>query len=207
MPEQVKIKYRKTILTIIILSLAAGLSAQMKGGYQFGINLTTISFTPADIISKTEVPMGIHFGIYYDIALDKHVSIQSGFLFSSKGADYEIDTVDYSLTPTYLEIPVNLAFHLGSEKTIIYLFGGPYAACAIGGYKIVTGDELRYLNFGGSAEKDMKRFDFGINLGIGVSVKSYVISAQYGIGLTNTSSTNDYDMKNNVVGISLSSLR
>lgn len=179
----------------------------MKAGYRFGINLTTITISTKDIISKPETPMGIHFGAYYDISLKRHISIQSGFIFSSKGADYKIDTVSYSLTPTYIEIPVNLACHFGSKTTKISPFAGPYSACAIGGYKIVSGNEFKYLNFGSGKNNDLKRFDFGFNYGVEVSIKSYLISARYGIGLANISPTNDFKMRNKVIGISIISLK
>jgi hypothetical protein len=190
-----------------MLAFSTVMSAQMKAGYRFGINLTTIKINTNGIISKPETPIGIHFGAYYDIALKRHFSIQSGFLFSSKGADYKIDTVSYSLAPTYIEIPVNLAYHFGSKTTKISLFAGPYSGCAIGGYKIVSGNEFKYLNFGSDQNDDLKRFDFGFNFGVGVSIKGYVISAQYGIGLTNISSANNFKMRNKVIGISIISLK
>lgn len=179
----------------------------MQSGYRFGLNLTTMTISTPGSVSKPETPMGVHFGFNYDIPLNENFSLLYGFLFTSKGTDYKIDTFDISLTPTYIEIPVNIACNLGSGAIKITLFTGPYAACAIGGYKIVSGEELKYLAFGPGENKDLKYSDFGFNFGVGVNIKGLLISAQYGIGLTDVSPANDSKIRNKVIGFSISSLR
>jgi hypothetical protein len=183
------------------------MSAQMKSGYRFGLNLTTMTIKAKGLGSKPETPMGVHFGSNYEIPLMRNFSFLTGFLFSSKGSDFKIDTVDFSLTPTYMEIPVNIVYNFGSKATKISLFAGPYSACAIGGYKIVSGSGFKYLAFGADENNDLKYFDVGFNFGVGVNIKGFVISAQYGIGLVNLSPTDDSKIRNKVIGISISSLK
>ena len=54
----------------------------------------------------------------------------------------------------------------------------------------------------------MKPIDLGLNVGVGVNINGLLISAQYGLGLTNLvpSSTTEAEMKNKVIGISLAYL-
>jgi hypothetical protein len=54
----------------------------------------------------------------------------------------------------------------------------------------------------------LKPFDIGLNFGAGINIKGLMISAQYGIGLANLSpvTIGDSEMKNKVIGISISSL-
>jgi hypothetical protein len=179
----------------------------MKSGYKFGLNLTTMTIKTIGLGSKPETLPGIHFGYNYEIPLIRNLSFLTGFLFSSKGAVYKIDNVNFSLTPTYIEIPANIACNFGSKATKISLFAGPYLACAMGGYKIVSGGGFKYLALGGGKNSDLKYFDFGLNFGVGVNIKGYLISAQYGIGLTNVSPKDDSIMRNKVIGISISSLK
>lgn len=178
----------------------------MKSGFRFGMNLTTMTIQTKGITLRPETPFGVHFGTNYEIPFNRNFSIFYGFLFSSKGSDYKIDTIDISLAPTYIEIPVNIAYNFGSGATKISLFAGPYTACAIGGYKIVSGGGFKYMAFGPGANNDLKSLDFGFNLGIGVNIKGYLISAQYGIGMRNISPADDSKMRNRVFGISVSAL-
>jgi hypothetical protein len=179
----------------------------MTSGVRIGMNLTTMTIKTKGISTKPETPIGIHFGVDYEIPLKRNISIQTGLILSSKGADYKIDTVDYSLTPAYVEIPVNISYSFTIKPIKISLFAGTYSACAIGGYKIVSGNEFKYLNFGTGKNKDLKYFDFGFNFGVGVDIRNYVISAQYGIGIINVSPVNDSKMKNKVIGISIIKLK
>jgi hypothetical protein len=77
----------------------------------------------------------------------------------------------------------------------------------VGGYKIEPGGELKNISFGSGKNTDLKPFDIGLNFGAGVNIKGLLISAQYGIGLANISplTTDDSEMKNKVIGISISS--
>jgi hypothetical protein len=203
--KQIK-SYLNFALVIGLLAISVTLSAQMKSGYRFGLNLTTMTIQTNGTSLKPDIPMGIHFGANYEILLARNFSMYYGFIFSSKGADYKIDTLDISLAPTYIEVPVNIAYNFGSKSARISLFAGPYSACAIGGYKIESGSSLKYLVLGRGKNCDLRSLDFGFNLGIGVNIKGYLISAQYGIGLRNISPTPDSKMRNRVVGISVSYL-
>jgi len=203
----VRNKNKKSILIILLAAFSIVVNAQLKSGYQLGVNLTTMSIQASGLDSRPEVPMGIHFGGFYEIPVKKHFSILSGFLFSSKGADYKIDTISYSLTPTYIEIPVNLSFNIGSKATVFSLFGGLYAARTIGGYKITSGSKFEYLKMGKGEDKDIRYFDCGIACGAGMKIKSYLLSVQYEKGFTDVSPSENMSMRNKVIGISITSLK
>jgi len=129
-------------------------------------------------------------------------------LFSAKGSNYKIDTVDISLSPIYIEVPVIAIYSFGSDAVKISLFAGPYFAWGVGGYKIESGDKLKNISFGSGKNNDLKSFDIGFNFGAGINFKGLLISAQYGLGLSNLApvTINDSEIKNKVIGISISSL-
>jgi hypothetical protein len=129
-------------------------------------------------------------------------------LFSAKGSNYKNDSVEFSLSPIYIEVPVIAVYSFGSDAIKISLFAGPYFACGVGGYKIESGSELKNISFGSGKNNDLKPFDIGLNFGAGINIKGLLISAQYGIGLSNLSPVTLYvsEMKNKVIGISISSL-
>jgi len=200
--------FLKTALAIFLVVSVTDMNAQIKSGYTFGINLSTMKVRTNSLISNPTTPVSIHFGAIYDIPIKGRFSLQPSLLFSAKGTDYKIDSSDYSISPIYLEIPVMIAYSFGSDAVKISLFTGPYFACGIGGYKIQAGSELQRIRYGGKEYNDLKPFDYGFNFGAGVSIKGFLISAQYGLGMANVSpfSTVTSEMKNTVIGISISSL-
>jgi hypothetical protein len=154
------------------------------------------------------MPAGIHFGGFFEIPLEGNFTLQPGLLFSAKGSNYKIDSVEFSISPIYVEVPVIAVYSFSLDAVKISLFAGPYFACGVGGYKIESGDELKKISYGSGENNDLKPFDIGLNFGAGVNIKGLLISAQYGIGLANVSpeKTVDSEMKNRVIGISISSL-
>jgi hypothetical protein len=200
--------YLKSVLGIIFAVAFTNLHAQIKSGYVFGLNFSTVTLKTNGISSDPETPVGVHFGVFYEIPLKRNFALQPALLFSAKGSNYKIDTVEFSLSPIYIEVPVNAVYSFGSDVFKISLYAGPYFAVGMGGYKIISGGELKSITYGSGVTKDLKIFDAGLNFGAGINIKGLLVSAQYGIGLTNVSSvkTNVSEMKNKVIGISISSL-
>jgi hypothetical protein len=199
--------YLKTSLVLFFAVAFTEMQAQIRTGYIFGLNLSTVTLKTKVGNSDPETPVGVHFGGFFEIPLAGKFTFQPGLIFSAKGSNYEIDNVEHSISPAYIEVPAIVAFSFGSEEVKISLFAGPYFACGMGGYKIETGGELKSIRFGTGSNSDLRLFDTGLNFGAGINIKSFVISAQYGFGLVNISplATEDQVMKNKVVGISISS--
>jgi hypothetical protein len=200
--------YLKSSLAILLMVAFTDLQAQVIPGYIFGVNLSTITLNTKANSSDPETPVSIHFGGYLEIPLKGNLTFEPGLLFSAKGSNYKIDSVAYSLAPIYIEVPVIAVYSFGSDAIKISLFAGPYFACGVGGYKIEPGGELKNISYGSGKNNDLKPFDIGLNFGAGVNIKGLLISAQYGIGLTNIAPETiiDSEMKNKVIGISISSL-
>jgi len=198
--------YLKSGLVIFLTVTSMQLNAQLKSEYVFGINLSTMTVRSNGISYPAERPVSVHFGRYFEIPFNKYLFLHPSMLFSAKGTDYTHDSTDISLAPIYFEIPVNVELRFGTRTFKMSVFGGPYFACGIGGYKIVTGSELRQLRYGSGDYYDLRRFDVGYNLGTGISIKGFRISVQYGISLSNISPlrTAGSEIKNQVIGITLS---
>jgi hypothetical protein len=194
----------------MVIFLAAGLAsvqAQIKSEYLFGINLSTMSVKKNGISYNPDMPVGFHFGGFFEIPVNDYFDLQPCLLFSAKGANYVIDTLDFTISPIYIEIPVNALYSFGSDHVKVSLAAGPYIAFGIGGYKIESGGALKTIRYGSGENVDLKTFDAGVNLGARLSIGGFMISLQYGIGLTNISpvASNDSEIKNQVIGISVSS--
>jgi hypothetical protein len=180
--------------------------AQIRAGYVFGMNLSTMTLKSNGVNYDMETPVGFHFGGFFEMPVADNFALRSALLFSAKGANYEIDSLEISLSPIYIEVPVNALYSFGSDVVKMTLFAGPYFACGIGGYKIVSGGSLQDIHYGSGGNDDLRQLDIGVNLGAGINLRGFLISVQYGIGLANISpeTTFDTEMKNKVIGISIS---
>ncbi len=193
------------LLLFIIWLIAFDLNAQMKAGYRFGINLTSMSIKMNGTDIEAQTPVGMQFGAMYEIPFSRKFTMQSGFLFTSKGTDYRIDNTDYSIAPAYIEMPVHAVYYFGSRSFKVSFLAGPYFSSAFSGYKIYS-NGFQELTLGRGHNKDLRYLDFGFDIGASLNFKVYVFSVQYGIGLKNVSPKNEMIMKNKVIGISIYTL-
>lgn len=200
--------YRKYAMAIFFLIALTEINGQVYPRYIFGVNLSTMKMKTRGLSSQPEMPAGIHFGGSIEIPVTDNLTFQPALLFSAKGTNYKIDSLDIALSPIYIEIPANAVYTFGKGTTRLFVFAGPYFGIGIGGYKLETGSIFKYINWGSGENKDLKQLDIGFNFGTGVNIRGFIISAQYGIGLANVSpvKTDGSEMKNEVIGISISSL-
>lgn len=194
---------------IIFLSMAfSDLHAQVKSGYIFGLNLSTLTLKTGGINYEPKISAGINYGGYLELPFSDNFALRPNLLFSAKGSNFKTDTAEFSISPVYIEVSVFAIYSIGSEEMKLSLFAGPYLACGISGYMIDSGGYMKDISYGSHEYNDLKPFDFGLNFGAGVNIKGILISVQYGMGLANLSPVTmiDNEMKNKVIGISVSSL-
>jgi hypothetical protein len=197
--------YLRFAFTVLLSVSLAATDAQIKPGYIFGMNISTLTLKTNDVSLDPKPSLGVHFGGFLEIPVVPKFAFQPQFLFSAKGATYNFDKGDLSLSPVYIEVPLIVIYSFGSDVLKVSLFAGPYFSIAMGGYKLASGGQLNFLKFGSQENKDLKLFDTGLNFGTGVNIRSVLISAQYGLGLANVSPSAISEMKNKVIGISISS--
>ncbi|MBD2714626.1 PorT family protein [Microvirga sp. STR05] len=125
--------------------------------------------------------------------------------------DFDGDGTDeaYSLTTTakarlgYLELPINLVYSTDGAEGGFQVFAGPYVGMGMGGsYNVkarVEGDGLEYsdsnssgVKYADKASDDedddnlyVRRFDVGLNAGIGYKAGPVQAQLGYGLGLSN----------------------
>jgi hypothetical protein len=199
--------FLKYILVILFSISSVILNGQVRFGRIIGVNLSEMTMKADGLsINPTNVA-GIHFGGAIDIPLKGGLTFRPGALFSSKGTMYDLDSIDYFLSPIYIEVPVDLVFCFGWDQLKVSLFAGPYFACGIDGLKIEGSNPSRSISFGSGNTHDINLFDIGMNFGAGLNFRGLMISCQYGLGLMNVAPETDreIEMKNNVIGISLAS--
>lgn len=200
-------KITKGLLVAAMLLVTVASQAQFRFGPQVGLNIASLSVENTDGMDINS-RIAYNIGAIAEYNLSETMALQSGLIYSSKGATAEASdseefmgevmtySMDASVAINYLEIPVNFKYFIPAGSTKIFLSAGPYMAFAMGGksefdmtmsYEGMseTESESEDLKFGSSEEDDFSSTDFGLNFGAGVEIKNFVISAQYGLGLTN----------------------
>jgi hypothetical protein len=184
--------------------------AQMKIrlGATAGANFATLYEKDTDYDLKT----GFRGGLVADFGLHKAFSIVPEVLFSQKGWKYigkdAYEGYSQTATVNYVEVPVSLVLKLNfSRSTRVTLFPAFYAAYAItGNAKEVQKDvstSTGKINFGKGAD-EMNPLDMGLNLGLGLEVKSVFFRFQLHGGLKNLNNGGkEYTSQNSAVSLSL----
>lgn len=219
----------KLSIVVIALTMTTQSFGQVKFGVRAGLNLANM--TVKDLgDAKLKMNTSFHVGGIVEYSLAETFSIESGLLLSEKGTkeEYSLSLGSVTITgagtisPLYLEIPINALYKVDLGSAKLHLFAGPYIGIGIGGKAKIeytaTGlpsdvtlsslgieDESADIKFGTEDDSDLKGTDFGLNIGAGIEIKNLLVRAQYGLGLSNLDpkglSVND--TKNRVIGISL----
>lgn len=199
--------YLKLSFAICFIFMMSYGYSQVKFGPKAGLNLSTMTLKYSGVSLDPKTKAGFNAGVVSEIPLAGNLFLQPGIMYSAKGSKYSIAGTDMSISPSFLEIPVNglYKFDLGSAKLL--MFAGPYFAFGIGG-SYETPTESGDISYGSGEDHDMKSFDLGLNFGAGAEINNFQLTFQYGLGLTNLSpvSDNDAEMKTGVIGISMAYL-
>ena len=181
-----------------------------KGGLEYGIraglNVSDISAKYVYDDGPTEKynfksQAGFHVGGVIGVPVTNGFYVQSGLMFTSKGARHTDKVEDYkyvtSMFPVYLEIPVLASFRADVASSVnLQVNVGPYFDFGLGGKTSSksTEDGETYkesIPFFGKSTEDkwrsgMKRFDLGLSFGAGVELwDHYYVGIKYDLGLVN----------------------
>lgn len=158
---------KKLVLTMLFGLIALAGYSQARWDVQFGMNFSNM--TKAD---DAKMLPGFKLGLGLDYAFTDIWSLKSGLMFESKGYKVEKDKA----RPIYMQIPVMAAWKANITDDIKFVVNaGPYFAVGLGGkYKENGGGSAKLFSSDGM---DMKRFDLGIQWGIGVELSErYIVN-------------------------------
>ena len=183
-----------TILCTMLLSL--GVFAQAQFGATAGLNMANV--VGEDM--ETDMKMGMHVGVSAAFELSDAMTLKTGALYSTKGAEDSEDGIKVSMNLSYIEIPLNLSFAISDQMSLMV---GPYIGLLMGAEAEISGTGGL---FDGTIDMkdDTNAMDFGVNLGAGFAVTEAIsINAGYQMGLMPIDSEGDGDAKNSNIHIGL----
>lgn len=164
---------KKFLMTAVLGMFALAGFSQVKWDAKFGMNFSNMTK-----IDESKALPGFTLGVGMDYGFNENWSLQSGLMISSKGFKFKEGDWQDKYRPIYLDIPILAAYKFNiSDNTKFVINAGPYLAIGLGGKNKETDEEdIKLFDKDGY---DWKRFDLGIQYGIGLE-----LSDRYLINLT-----------------------
>jgi hypothetical protein len=190
---------RSMLLALTILFTQPSF-AQFRLGPTAGFNFSTIIQNDVE----NDFVFGLRGGLTFDLGIAKFFSVVPEVLYSQLGWKYlgtdESDGIDETGRLNYIQVPLNLVFKLkmGSNARFL-IFTGAYGGYAIGGDiklkkdgEVIQSGKIQF----GTEPRQVNPLDIGLNLGLGVQIKSFFMKLQYNIGINNMSNIKQDPMTN-----------
>src|SRR5262245_20809632 len=200
-------KKKLLILCLTVLGFTATYAQKSSAILKGGVNFANVSINDDGDIDDAKSLTSFQLGIVGDFHLVSFLSLQPGLLFTGKGTKTQIGTEGqngYSkatTNPYYIEVPVNLVFKTPTGPVKFFAGAGPYLAIGVAGKTKVEGqtilgsykaeeriewsdDDPTTLDYEeGAGFGIMKRFDYGLNVMLGIETSNLVLGVNYGYGL------------------------
>jgi hypothetical protein len=178
------------LVTVTMSAYSLDFSYGVKGGPVFSrLNGDNSKLQGFDEVIR----VGFTMGGFARISHEDILGVQPEILFTMKGSDFKNDETDQEvkLLLFYIEMPIlfsvsyplPLSYHLAPK-----LFAGPSL-----GIHLFSSKDVNDLDL------DIKTFDLGLALGVGLDVRNLSIEVKYNRGLTSISG----DLENEILSLTL----
>ena len=196
-----KVLVRKLLFFALLMLAARVVPAQnqIDWSVKAGIGMANII---GGQMESPKVKLAYKLGVGLECPFDKVWSLQTGVSFVSKGTNHTIVETDgisaqAKVNASYLELPVMVAARFAMDRnTSILVAAGPYGAWGIGGKTKAlgyswsssstpdwsTGNVIEIDTFGKDG-LDLRRFDYGVGMGLSVEYRHYMIGMEGRLGL------------------------
>lgn len=160
---------KKFLMTAVLGMFALAGFSQVKWDAKFGMNFSNMTK-----IDESKALPGFTLGVGMDYGFNENWSLQSGLMISSKGFKFKEGDWKDKYRPIYLDIPILAAYKFNiSDNTKFVINAGPYLAIGLGGKNKETDEEdIKLFDKDGY---DWKRFDLGIQYGIGLELSDHYL--------------------------------
>ena len=190
---------KKIILAIAILITLSSNAQKINFGIKAGLNMAMLTGSKDQIMSSTN---GFFAGALLEFKILEKIALQPELLFSEQGAEFQSKNLTSSTTmkADYLIVPIMVKYYL---KRGLFLEAGPQAGFLISAKQDVE-NRITNTSTSENIKDDTKVFDMSANVGIGYDIFDKVVTQiRYCIGITNTSTLENTDIKNVVFQLSV----
>ena len=195
---------KKLILLSVIICLSATVNSQIRYGIKAGGNFSKLYTSGSNEGLNSDQyngRFGYHFGGMMEYSLSEMFSVQPELMYLNHGANLKKENSfgmkDGHITLNTLQLPINIKakFNLGDNGSKIFVYGGPYVGYNIYGKVAGKIDGKPIDNKLYTKESDMKRWDYGVGIGVGIEVNKFVLSLGNQIGANDISGSEKGKMR------------
>ena len=191
----------KKLIFVLFICMGIFSANAQRFGVKAGLNFANGDYEISGVDLSTSSLAGLQLGVVGEFPLSRDFYFNTGLLYSKKGVKMDISGIEIKMPIHYLEIPANVAFRYDLGGPLFYAQAGPYMGIGLSA-KAKSGDEKEDIDFG-DEDGEMKRCDFGLNIGAGVEVNAMQFGINYGLGLSNLENDSEADYKNRVFSITV----
>ena len=187
------------ILGLLILISVNGTAQKINFGVKAGLNMSMLTGSKDLIMSSNN---GFFAGTLLEFKLLGKIAIQPELLFSAQGAKFESKDLTYATTTkmNYLILPVMVKYY---PVAGLFVEAGPQVGFLISSRQDID-NRITNVSTSENIKEVTKDFDMSINAGVGYDILDKVVAqVRYCIGLTNTSTLENTDVKNGVFQLSV----
>lgn len=192
---------RKILSFLLIVCLSGGLLNAQRTGLIAGLSLADAQYTISGVSLSTSQLSGFHAGLIGEVPLSNSIFLNYGVLYAQKGLKLSIGGFEGKIPVDYLEIPVSLCYKYNLLVANIFAEVGPYAGIGLSA-RVKAGGETQKIDFG-TDDDEMKRLDFGLNIGGGIEINFVRVGVRYGLGFVDLENDPEAEMFNGVLSLSM----
>jgi hypothetical protein len=108
--------YIKTLITLLVLSISIGVSAQTEFGVKGGLNFTFFKVIEGDFGDNPNTEIGYYGGVFVDFKIENGFHFQPELLYKGVGE------FEFLNAPMYLKYDINNNFHILIGPSLNYFF-------------------------------------------------------------------------------------
>lgn len=177
-------------LSIVLLSIYTLSAQNVRFGLKGGLNISTLTVRGINLKGDLSYKPGFHLGALINSTISKEFSIQTEFLFSNQGYNYDEGTYEMVGNINYFAIPV-MVMYFPTKK--FNFQAGPQVSFLMSHKAEISmkGDEFDPLDpgFSKNTTVDLKdstqSVELGMNVGLGYKINDNVFfSGRYNFGIT-----------------------
>jgi hypothetical protein len=175
-----------SIIFILLLSVTPLHAQDSSFGIKGGAAAYQITSEFGDASSTSDRKIGFEAGIFGDFPINRLLSIQPEAVFVQKGGEEASEQFgNSSITLNYIDVPLLLKINAPVDGMLQpYIFGGPYAGYLIEATSEAEGESTDLSDF-------LNEIHYGLKIGLGINIGSFLIDARYDMGLANLYKENE----------------